>query len=177
MIVRPVGPDHAAYRMHTPRWSSQPLSGAGAAKSGGRLNRPGIDALYVALDEPTAIAEYRQDDPLMRPGLLVAYRITLSNVVDFSAGYDPAQWTAIWQDLSCNWKGLAFYDDIEPPSWVLGDLVRAEGHAGILYPSTRNSGGVNLVIYPDRLADADRLVVNDPRGDLPTNQQSWGSPR
>jgi RES domain-containing protein len=34
-----------AYRVHTPKWASVPLSGAGAATHGGRLNRPGIEAL------------------------------------------------------------------------------------------------------------------------------------
>lgn len=38
-----------AFRMHTPKWASAPLSGAGAAEHGGRANRPGVEALYLAL--------------------------------------------------------------------------------------------------------------------------------
>jgi len=49
-----------AYRVHTPKWASMPLSGAGAATQGGRANRPGVEALYLALDVQTAIDEYKQ---------------------------------------------------------------------------------------------------------------------
>ena len=49
--------DQVAYRMHVPRWASLPLSGEGAAKHGGRANRPGVAALYLALEAPTALAE------------------------------------------------------------------------------------------------------------------------
>ena len=57
-----------AYRVHTPKWASMPLSGAGAATHGGRVNRPGIEALYLALDVRTAIDEYKQVSTLLPPG-------------------------------------------------------------------------------------------------------------
>jgi RES domain-containing protein len=41
MILRPLQPAEAFYRFNTPRWSYRPTSGAGAAKVGGRFNRPG----------------------------------------------------------------------------------------------------------------------------------------
>lgn len=50
--------DVTAYRMHVPRWAVAPTSGAGAAKHGGRANRPGVDALYLALETETAVREY-----------------------------------------------------------------------------------------------------------------------
>ena len=173
MIIGQLGPEQPAYRLHSPRWSFQPLSGAGAGKSGGRLNRVGVDALYLALEPETAIAEFRQDDPLVRPATVVAYRITLGRVVDFRGGYDPAHWDPLWQELTCNWKRLAFLDEIEPPSWVLGDLVRQAGIAAVLFPSTRRPGGINLVVYPDLLGPDDAMVVHDPKGELPVDQASW----
>ena len=54
MIVAPLGPI-TAYRMHTPRWAGTPTSGAGAGVHGGRANRPGTDALYLALDPGGAL--------------------------------------------------------------------------------------------------------------------------
>jgi RES domain-containing protein len=33
------------YRVNSPKWAHIPTSGAGAASKGGRLNRPGVDAL------------------------------------------------------------------------------------------------------------------------------------
>lgn len=47
-----------AYRMHKPVWATMPISGAGAGKHGGRVNRLGVSALYLSLDAPTAIVEY-----------------------------------------------------------------------------------------------------------------------
>ena len=87
MIRRPLQPAEAFYRFNTPRWSYRPTSGAGAAKVGGRFNRPGVEALYLSRSVETASAEYQQDEPLMPPGTLVTYRIALSQVVDFQKGY------------------------------------------------------------------------------------------
>jgi RES domain-containing protein len=50
----------AAYRAHDPRWSFKPLSGDGAALYGGRYNRKGVPALYLALDAITAVREITQ---------------------------------------------------------------------------------------------------------------------
>ena len=40
---------------------------------------------------------------------------------------------------------------IEPPTWVLADMVLAAGHTGILFPSLANDRGLNIVVYVDRL--------------------------
>ena len=58
-MILAVGPV-TAYRMHSPMWATMPTSGAGAATAGGRANRIGVPALYLALDAETAIAEYQQ---------------------------------------------------------------------------------------------------------------------
>lgn len=57
-----------AFRMHTPKWAAAPTSGAGVAMHGGRANRPGVPALYLALDAATAIKEYQQVSPLFAAG-------------------------------------------------------------------------------------------------------------
>ena len=82
MILTELGPV-TAYRMHTPRWATAPTSGAGAAAHGGRANRPGVTALYLALEPETAVREYQQLSPLMPPGTLVSYTVRLAPVVDF----------------------------------------------------------------------------------------------
>jgi hypothetical protein len=33
---------------------------------------------------------------------------------------------------------MAFLENVAPPSWEIGDLVREAGHPGILYRSARN---------------------------------------
>ncbi len=161
-----------AYRIHTPRWAYAPTSGAGAAEHGGRLNRPGLPALYLALDAATALEEYRQLSALMPPGLMVSYEIKLSCVVDFSGGYTQA-WDALWQELSCDWRRLWFNEHVEPPSWLLADVALESGAVGILFPSMANPEGMNLVVYTDAMVESDRLDAYDPSGDLPKNQRSW----
>lgn len=79
-----------AYRMHVPKWAVAPTSGAGAAKHGGRVNRPGVAALYLCLDSETAVKEYQQVSTLLPPGTLVAYRVSAAPVVDFRGGFERA---------------------------------------------------------------------------------------
>lgn len=164
--------DQVCYRMHSPKWSWAPTSGAGAARQGGRLNRDGVEALYLGLEDVTAISEYRQTSPLLPPGTLVSYQITLDKVVDFRGGYTK-EWDPIWQDLQCDWRKLRFADHVEPPSWVIADLCMAEGYKGILFQSTLHPGGNNLVLFNSTLGPLDRLVTYDPFADLPKNQSSW----
>lgn len=55
------------FRGHTPVWASRPTSGAGAAAKGGRFNREGAQALYLSLDEMTALREYQQTSSFLPP--------------------------------------------------------------------------------------------------------------
>jgi RES domain-containing protein len=78
MIVIPLS--SAAYRVHHPKWSFAPTSGAGACAHGGRANRPGVNALYLSLELETALAEYQQLDALMPSGLMVSYNISIAAI-------------------------------------------------------------------------------------------------
>jgi RES domain-containing protein len=162
------------YRMHTPCWASSPTSGAGAALQGGRANRKGVEALYLSTEYETAIDEYRQVSSLLTPGTLVSYDVEIAEVADFRKGFDPAAgWAPIWEDFYCDWRRLAIVEKLEPPSWVVSDLVLQAGLKGILFPSVARPGGFNLVVYPSALTPGDKLAAIDPRGDLPKDQASW----
>ncbi len=124
----------AAYRMHTPKWAVAPTSGAGAAAHGGRANRPGTAALYLSLATETAVREYQQVSTLLPPGTLIAYRVSAAPVVDFRGGYQPAQWSALWEEFFCDWRELWFNRHVEPPSWVLADEAIAAGRQGNTLP-------------------------------------------
>ena len=160
------------YRAHTPQWASQPLSGAGAARAGGRFNRPGLHALYLADSTATALAEYHQLDSLLPPCTLVTYRVALARVVDLRTGYVASAWGPLWQEWACEWRRMSVGDRIEPPSWLLGDEVVEAGCSGLLFPSTRSTG-LNLVVYTDQLAESDELLVHDPGAALPRDRRSW----
>lgn len=162
-----------AYRVLTPKWAVAPASGLGAAKYGGRTNRPGVAALYLALDIETAVKEYQQVSPLLPPGTLVSYQVTVGPVADFRTGFDESNWNPIWEDFCCDWRELWFNQRIEPPSWVVGDEVIAVGAKGILFQSSLSTGGANLVVYPETFGVTDLLAVFDPGQALPKNQDSW----
>ena len=67
MILVDLPPDTPLFRAHTPRWANRPTSGAGAALRAGRFNREGVEALYLSLDEVTALREYQQASSFLPP--------------------------------------------------------------------------------------------------------------
>lgn len=162
-----------AYRMHTPKWATKPTSGAGASLHGGRANRPGTPALYLALESETAVLEYQQTSALLPPGTLVSYRVEAEPIVDFRDGFDAQRWSPIWEDFTCDWRELWFGGAVEPPSWVAADEAIDAGAKGIIFPSAVAAGGSNLVIYTELLTAIDTLEAHDPGGLLPHDQRSW----
>lgn len=173
MKTAPIGPEDVFHRYLTPKWAYLPTSGAGAATDGGRFNRPGVEALYLSRAPQTALEEYRQGASITPPATLAAYKITLAEVADLSAGFDPAHWDAAWADWDCAWRQIARIDKKVPPSWTLADVVIAAGFRGILFPSLRHAGGTNLVIFSASLIAGDTVVVHDPDHRLPRDQSSW----
>lgn len=147
-----------AYRMHAPKWAVAPTRG-GAARHGGRANRPGVAAIYLALEVETAVKESQQVSSLLPPGTLVSYQVTIKPVADFRTGFDASSWSPIWEDFYCDWRELWFNQRIEPPCWVVGDEAIAAGAKGILFRSRFREGGTNLVMYPDTLGPTDRKSV------------------
>jgi RES domain-containing protein len=165
--------DTLAYRMHVPKWAVAPLSGAGAGHHGGRANRIGVNALYLALDTYTAVSEYKQVSTLLPPGTLVSYRVSAAPILDFTQGYRSGTWPPLWESFFCDWRACWFGERIEPPSWVLGDEAIAAGAKGILFRSALTESGINLVLYVDHLDAGDAIEVIDPDHSLPRNQDSW----
>ncbi len=175
MILVDLLADQQLYRAHTPKWATQPLSGAGAASQGGRFNRPGVPALYLSFELLTAATEYQQGSPLLPPLTMVSYTTNLHTLVDLRQLHRSDVWDDLWQDWREDWRALAFDQHTEPPSWVLSDLARDRGAAGIIFPSQACVGGTNVVVYTDQLGvRGNTLTVNDPQGLLPTTLASWG---
>ena len=154
------------WRIHAPRWAHLPLSGDGAAKTGGRFNQPGMPALYLALDHGTAIREYGQDLG-WRPGTLCAYRVDV-RVADLR---DETTLAALGFDapmVRCPWKQLAFQRRPRPvPSWKIAGSLIAQNVPGAIYPSAVDRAGSNLVLWRWNSSRDDRVEVLDPLGELP----------
>ena len=157
-----------AYRIQSPLRAVSPVSGEVGARYGGRANRPGIRALYLALETETAIREYEQVSTLLPPGTLVSYEVTIERVVDLRAGYMADNGSSLWEDFTCDWRNLWFSGRIAPPSWAIGDKTIQANASGILFPSQIAPGGTSLVVYPDMLGAADMLRVSTPSQSLPT---------
>lgn len=174
MILLDLPSGTTLFRAHAPQWASRPTSGAGAAMRGGRFNREGIEALYLSLEELTALREYQQTSRFLPPCTMCSYSVALRNLVDLRSLHLGPPWDDLWQDWREDWRHLKFERHIEPPTWVLADMVRAQGHTGIVFPSLTHEGGTNVVVYPDRLVDSNVVAVNDPDHQLPGDRSSWG---
>ena len=103
----------------------------------------------------------------------MTYQISAAPIVDFREGFNAREWDPLWEDFYCDWRALWFNNRIEPPSWVLGDLVLSAGAKGVLFNSRLASTSTNLVLYPNVFDEADTMSVFDPAGALPKNQTSW----
>jgi RES domain-containing protein len=175
MIRTTIGPAAPWYRAIAPRWSYAPESGAGAAVGGGRFNRPGVEARYLADRPEGALREYRGESVLLPPATVATFLVTAAPIVDFRGGYDSKLWGPEWANAYCDWQFLWLTAHTEPPSWTLGDLVIEAGAAGLLYTS-RHGASDCLVLYP-AMTDATGFLapVHDPSGALPKNSAGWRS--
>jgi hypothetical protein len=121
------------------------------------------------------VLEYQQVSPLMPPGTLVSYRLTIDPVVDFTSGYRRGMWSEMWEDFYCDWRSCWFSQRIEPRSWIIGDEVIANGGKGILFRSRLSPDGVNLVLYVDDLGTSDQPAVYDPQTFYKAEPRKWNS--
>jgi RES domain-containing protein len=158
MILCDLPPGTTLFRAHTPAWASRPISGAGAAAKGGRFNREGTEALYLSLDEMTALREYQQTSSFLPPCTMCSYTAALRDLVDLRQLSHGAAWDELWHDWREDWRHLKFDLHIEPPTWV---------------PSQTHEGGTNVVVYLDHVKGENSIRVNDPDGRLPRDQASW----
>jgi RES domain-containing protein len=146
------------------------IAGVGSQLTGGRWTPLGaFRAVYASRDEATALNEARQQNlrqgvpPWMAlPLVLTALEIDLEPVLDLTD-------TWVRRALSVSW-----YRMLAEPWWLLQDrgrealtqtigrLARDHGFAALLAPSAARARGVNVVIYPDRIASGGRLAIVNP---------------
>ena len=163
--------DHL-FRVLTPKWAYQPLSGAGAAMNGGRFNRSGQVALYTSFDPITAMVEYQQEFGF-RPCTLCSYNADIRLVADLTDSKTRDALNVTLADLDCPWKDIAWVNQQVPPTWLLADRLIKDGICGIKTPSIQYKMGANLVLWKWADAKSRRLEVIDPTAQLPKNQDSW----
>jgi RES domain-containing protein len=101
------------FRALTPLWASRPTSGAGAAFQGGRFNREGVEALYLSLEELTALREYQQTSPFLPPCTMCSYTVALRDLVDLRQLHRGEPWDELWHD----WREIGGTSGHRPDGW------------------------------------------------------------
>ena len=164
------------WRAHNPRWAYDPASGQGAARYGGRFNRPGRPTLYVSMRFETAWLEAQQAFPFKaQPMTLCGYEVDCEDVDDLT---DPATLAGLGVDraaLACAWERLAALGET-PPTWVLADRLIAAGRAGIVAPSFAHgatAADVNAIFWRWGPDPPHQVRAIDDAGRLPKNDASW----
>jgi RES domain-containing protein len=160
------------WRILAPKWAHDPLSGAGAARFGGRFNPKGIPALYVSESIDTAFAEYQQD-LLVRPGTFCAYQLDVFGIVDLCNPQIRNTLNIDQSTLLSAWKEILLVHKQTPPTWELSAQLLDRGFAGVRVPSAQMKPGVNIVLWRWNDVPSSRVEVLDPKGDLPRDQKSW----
>jgi RES domain-containing protein len=133
------------WRMLPIVFQRSPLSGEGARLYGGRWNRRGVTALYLATDHATAVAEFYQGVP--KPGTLAPYRLEADRLADLTDGSGRPGNARVKEALEADWKALSVLTGRPNPSWNLADELLSAGAEGALVPSVQNPGGTNLVLW------------------------------
>jgi RES domain-containing protein len=156
----------------------QPLWGGAAKLAGARFTpQGGFDSIYLAHDPITAFIEVSAlvllpSGPVpvrTAPWVVVSVDGTLNNLLDLTDGTTLAALGTTAQEVTGNWVTMP-----QPPTQRLGQLaydlasIAGINIAGIKYASAKHPGGLNLVVFPDRIsvADGNFLEVYDPHGNL-----------
>ncbi len=151
----------------------QPLWGGAAKIKGARFTpKDGFDSLYLAGEPITALLEVQA--LVVMPGSIVPLRTApwalvtvdgiVSNVLDLTDASILKALGTNEQEMTGTWAKGA-----NRPTQELAQAAYDSGKiAGIKYDSAKHPGGVNLVVFPDRLVppSTDYLEVYDPHGNL-----------
>jgi RES domain-containing protein len=122
--------------------------------SGGRWNRPGVEALYGSLSREAAAAEVehllaRQPVPVRGERKANQLSVHLSRVLDISSS-DAAR------ELACELRH--FVDEDVGLTQTIGSAAEWLGVCGLLAPSARHADS-NLVVFVKNLGPDDRLEI------------------
>lgn len=145
------------------------FSGEGAAKSGGRWNRPGISVIYASLDVITTTHEaYQNIDtfgfPLttIQPRVMAGASAKFGKVLDLTDAKIRAKLGFSLKELVAeDWETIQASGE---ESWTqaIGRGCLTAGFEAILVPSARNSKGKNILIFTANLTGNEiRILAPD----------------
>ena len=137
------------------------LDGKGSLRMGGRWSAAGtFPAVNLSTAPETAVKEsgatftyYNFAPSDVRPRVLVGVRLRLARVLDLvnPRGLRTKPWLGLTELLAEDWRKVNDAGH-EAQSQALGRAVQEVGAEGLLAPSARVPGGINLVLFPASLA-------------------------
>lgn len=155
------------YRAHDPRWSFSPLSGQGAAITGGRFNRKGQAALYLSLDPVTAMIEATQGFATrLNPLLLCEYDVDCAEIADLRSNDARTTLGVTLGSLAVPWLIAQRAGKVARSQQVAASL-RDQGFVGALVPSFAPGvaeSDYNLVLWKWGPDLPEQVTVYDPQG-------------
>ena len=157
------------YRAHRPRRARKdPLSGAGAARRGGRFNRVGVPALYTSLSLHIAVREVSRAGMPVQPTTLCSCEVDSRPIFDATSVDRLREAGVTGADLECpGWRRDRAEGRV-PASRIAADRLIAAGFAGMLVPAFCRGAAPedrNLVLWKwgDALPSRIRLVDDEGR--------------
>jgi RES domain-containing protein len=165
-----------AFRGHDPQWAFDPYSGEGARLAGGRFNKKGESALYLACDIATAIIEVTQSlVKRLPPTLLCEYDVDCDHLADLTSESARQQLGIQMNELSSPWLEYQRAGRLAP-SQAVASRLRAGGYSGIIVRSfarLASEANRNLVLWKWGPDLPHRVTVHDPDRRLPRSRASW----
>ncbi len=160
-----------ALRAVLPRWVSRPyrLTGVGALLSGGRWNVMKLTpAVCFSTTVETANAEaeawarrYNLPVSALKPQTRFTARLEFQSLLDLTATTTLTALGISTADLTtCDWKAEQDADR-ESLTQAVGRAAFERMAEGLVVPSARFAGGVNVVLFPSHRRDGSRVVVAD----------------
>ena len=145
------------------------LRGEGSFLHGGRWNAIGsFRAVYGSTTDIVAVAESRANAeyagmafPIRTPRLLVTIELSLRSILDLTRHDVLDHLELTIEELREDWRKMQA-DGFEGFTQCLGRAAFAVGAAGLVIPSAKVSGGVNVAYFPENRQETDEARVCEP---------------
>jgi RES domain-containing protein len=158
-------------RKQAPRWLSRPyrFTGLGSVRVGGRYSVKGLMPSVYASDNPATLdaelnykgLKYGWQPSDFTTLLQIGMRWKLQAVIDLSSRAVLASLGVTGQALSaCDWEGEQMADR-EPLTQAIARAAFERFAEGLVVPSARRLGGLNVVYFPTHRRDGTEILTND----------------
>ncbi len=165
------GKKEEVFRQGIPRWMSRQFrfTGLGSANAGGRWTVKGLMPTVYASTHPTTLAKeanykslhYGWTPSQFKPQIIVGMKWELQKVLNLM---DPVILTALNLTHAkltlCDWEGEQMAGK-EALTQALGRAAFENLAEGLVVPSARQAGGINMVYYPSNRLDGSVIQTSN----------------